>query len=161
MCIRDSIDTEAFGFNSPITDDATVICSSFESNCCWAFSIVWQTQTGSQNNGSHPVSGNRQFGIEELSDGSFEFYIRAADRARINWIVKGLATISGNNATELFYEITDQSWDNLMSNIEALVNNPDFGGSGSKNEPEIIRPDWDEVKVLLMSNTPLTTLPCK
>jgi len=96
-----------------------------------------------------------------LSDGSFEFYVRAADRARINWLVKGLAAISGNNATELFYEVTDQSWDILMSNIEGLVNDPYFGGNGSKNEPEIVRPDWDEVKELLMSNTPLTTLPCK
>ena len=62
------IDTEANpdGFLTGITDDATVICSSYENNCCWVFSTVWANQVGNSNNGSHHVSGNRQFGLKDL-----------------------------------------------------------------------------------------------
>lgn len=111
-------------------------------------------------NGSHPVSGNRQFGIKQLSNGSYEFYIRAADRARINWVVSSMSWLTGNNSTEIFYEITDQAWNNLMTNVVSLINDPDNGGVASQNAPIIMRPDWDEVKNKLKSNE-IMTIPCK
>ncbi len=153
------IDTDISGWN-PITDDATVICSSFENNCCWVFSTVWASQIGNSNNGSHPVSGNRQFGIKQLNNGSYEFYIRGADRARINWAVKSMSWLTGNNSTEIFYEITDQAWNNLTSNIVSLINDPNNGGVASQNPPTILRPDWNEIKDKLKSDQPLT-IPCK
>jgi len=159
------IDTEDINDNPipGITDDATVICSSYENECCWVFSTIWTKQglAANSNNGSHPVSGNRQFGIKQLSDGSYEFYIRAADRARINWLVNGLATVLGNNATEIFYEITDQSWNNLTSKIASLVNQSNYGGEATQNQSIIQRPNWNEVKDKLKSYFPLSSIPCK
>jgi hypothetical protein len=162
------IDTEAHGFNV-LSDDATVVCSAYEHGCCWTFSTVWATSTSNNtpagnNNGSHPVSGNRQFGLRDLGSGEYEFYIRAADRARISWAVQGLSTVFGQNATEIFYEITDKSWENLTANISAFVNDPSRGdgqGEAVVNTPEILRPDWEEVKDQLKLPTPLESIPCK
>jgi len=64
-----------------------------------------------------------------LGDGSYEFYIRAADWARINWLVKFISPISGQSATETFYQITDQAWINLITNIIDLINDPNHGGA--------------------------------
>ena len=71
---------------------------------------MWANQAGNSNNGSHPVSGNRQFGLRELDNGGYEFYIRAADRGRINFLVKALAGVFGDkSSTEVFFEVTDLS----------------------------------------------------
>ena len=154
------IDTDISGWN-PITDDATVICSSFENDCCWVFSTVFANQIGNSNNGSHPVSGNRQFGIKQLANGSYEFYIRAADRARINWVVSSMSWLTGNNSTEIFYEITDQAWNNLMSSVLSLINDPNNGGIATLNPSTILRPDWNKVKDILKTDQPLESIPCK
>ncbi len=144
---------------SGLTDDATVICSSYDNGCCWVFSTIWVTDPGIYSNGSHPVSGNRQFGLKEQGDGKYEFYIKAADRSRINIILALLAPKTGNNATDIFFAITDASWNSLTSNIVALVNSK--GGIASQNEPVIIRPRWNDVKSKLKSSFPLTSIPCE
>lgn len=45
------------------------------------FSTFWTKQGlgANSNNESHPVSEGRQFGLKQLQDGTYEFYIRAAD----------------------------------------------------------------------------------
>ncbi|MDF1698739.1 MAG: hypothetical protein P1U56_22995 [Saprospiraceae bacterium] len=149
-----------------LTDDAIVICSSYEDECCWVFSTVNAVSgNGNSNNGSHPVSGNRQFGLKHLGSGVYEFYIKAADRARISWAAATLGIIfGGNNATDIFFQITDKSWSNLTTNIVEKIKNPGPGatpGVASTNPPLIVRPNWTEVREKLKSLSPLNFIPCE
>jgi len=159
-----SIDTKA-SLPIFITDDATVICSSYDEGCCWVFSTVFADNFGvNSNNGSHPVSGNRQFGLKDLGNGKYEFYIKAADRARISWAAAGMGMIlGGNNASDIFFQITDKAWDNLTNNIVNKINNPGVGltpGIASQNALFYVRPDWSEVREKLKSSSPLLIIPC-
>ncbi len=144
---------------SGLTDDATVICSSYDNGYCWVFSTIWTSQFGNSNNGSHPVSGNRQFGLKLLENGKYEFYIKAADRARINPVVSGLAWLTLNDATDVFFAITDATWNNLTSNISSIVN--DNSGVAIQNPPITVRPDWVDVIAKLKSASPLTSISCE
>jgi len=141
-----------------ITDDATVICSSFDNECCWVFSTVTTGQFTFPYDGSHPVSGNRQFGIETLAD-EYQFYTKAADRGKLSSLLKPGAWMTGNDMSKIFYAITDATWNNLTQKVASFINRR--GGIAVQNTPITIRPNWNEVMNPLRSNAPITAIPCE
>ena len=60
------------------SNDGSVMLTDINDECnCWTFSTL---TTSMFLTGEHPVSGNRQFGIEQLPNGNFRFYTRGVDR---------------------------------------------------------------------------------
>lgn len=148
--------TTAYFWN--IIDDATVINSSYDSGCCWVFSTIKTPQFTEPYDGSHPVSGNRQFGLINNGDGTYEFYTKAADRGKLVQLLRPFAFLTFNDMEEIFYQITDDTWNNLMDNIVSEVNS--HGGTAVKNSQIKKRPKWEDVKNKLRANAPLTSINC-
>ena len=78
----------------PLHEQMGVVTSS-ASSTRWVFSPV---QIGFQSPGRHPVSGNREFGVQAMPNGTVQVYVRAADRVADrdgtylpgeNWILSG------------------------------------------------------------------------
>jgi len=132
--------------------------SSYDAGCCWTFSTIKTPSIEEPYDGSHPVSGNRQFGISPNSDGTYEFYSQAADRGKLAGILKPIAFMTANDMEEIFYQITDDTWGNLMDNIVTEIIKEE--GVAQKNPPIIKRPNWQDVKEKLRGNAPITTISC-
>ncbi|MBK7636218.1 MAG: hypothetical protein IPJ13_19560 [Saprospiraceae bacterium] len=69
-------------FTIKMPDDGSVIATQYQPGTFWTFSTLnapgW-FQGGSQD-GYHPVSGNRRFGLIPNQDGSYTFYTSGVDR---------------------------------------------------------------------------------
>ena len=96
---------------------AAIVCSEHDP-LHWRFSTLETTWPV----GQHPVSGTREFGIEEVEDG-FVFYTRAADRATflpppMDWAV---------------FDGADRLWRSLQSLVADYVNTN--GGTASVVAP--------------------------
>jgi hypothetical protein len=126
-------------------DNGSVITSSFD-NCCWVFTTI-HAPFGAD--GTHPVSGNRQFGYKVNQNGTFEFYTKGADRLT-TWFHNLIEPVAFNGADDLWESFQDHIKDfvnshNGVSNVQIQFNN---------------RPDWDEVKEMLTKDYPITSIPC-
>lgn len=90
---------------------------------------------------THPVSGNRQFGIKR--DGNtWVFYTRGSDRAT------GLPYYLGSNT---IFTNADQLWQSLQRSITNFVNNPRYGGT--ENNAQIEPRDWFRYQSLAVLQT--------
>jgi hypothetical protein len=126
-------------------DNGTVITSQFEP-CCWVFTTL---KTPPIYDGTHPVSGNRQFGYIQNQDGSFTFYSKGADRLT-SWYHALSAPIAFGSADELW-----RSFQNYIKNYA-----DQHGGAASIQQEFRFRPNWETIRDLIKSNTPITTIPC-
>lgn len=109
-------------------------------------------------NGSHPVSGNRSFGLSyDLDTGEYIFYIQGADRITdySGQLVGQIANLSTN---PIQFGKADALWSGMMSNLARYINNN--GGTARVKTPLILRPDWADVKSALENHRPLTSVPC-
>ncbi len=80
--------------------------------------------------GSHPVTGTRQFGYEARLDGSYNFFVRSVDRFSSN----------------------------TQENLKNFVNST--GGMSTVIEPVHSRPDWEKVQEVLQGLRPISDLGC-
>lgn len=127
-----------FDIKTPIgiDDDAAVITSKSD-KWSWIFSPV---TIGLASPGTHPVSGNRQFGIKTGGSSSIvqaTFYTRAVDRA--------LLPLAG----DLAYEKGHELWVSFIKSVKAFIQ----ANQGDCNIIDPIRhnPAWSapEVQILL------------
>jgi hypothetical protein len=129
--------------------DGDVMCTQY-SECCWIFSTLRGLAFES---GDHPVSGNRKFGYNfDEESGEFEFYIQGADRVTRPW----------HNLVFFDNTVFDQGadfWNDFMKKLK--VETLRLQGNVSEiPEPVSVRPVWNEIKAKLLSNHPLTIIPC-
>ena len=149
-----SSDNTLWNSNNPLGSILTVhifgdnggIVSSEHDACCWVFSTV-KVPGLFTIVGTHPVSGNRQFGIT-TENGVKTFFIKGADRS------KNLLNLV------LGYGPADDFWETTLENIEAFIEAPAQGGQCSINVADKNRPNWISVRQQLMSSNPITNIGC-
>ena len=124
--------------------------SNSEDCLCWTFSTIEQVPAG---DGTHPVSGNRQFGLKTDEDGRCTFFTRGVDRAKvrpIEWLV-GVMTLRGPRPvppgyllSSLVFNGGERYWACLFNNMGMLLT---AKGSMSFSESEYLsyRPNWESV----------------
>jgi len=100
--------------------------------------------------GVHPVTGNRQFGWRINNDGSLEIYTKGADRMS-KWHL--------NLLDGLGFAGADALWISFRNKVAAFVNN-NGGFANTSIQPTRWRPDWAAVKGMLISVSPITSIPC-
>lgn len=126
-------------------DNGSVINSQYEP-CCWVFSTL---KTPPLYDGTHPVSGNRQFGYSQNQDGSFTFYTKGADRLTTWYHALGMPLAFGG---------ADNLWRSFQNHIKNYADQ--HGGIASIQQEFTFRPNWEAIRNLIKSNTPITTIPC-
>jgi len=103
---------------------------------------------------SHPVSGTRQFGIEQNSNGSYNIYVRGVDRFESNLQENTSYAISLGNP---FFG-ADNLWESFQEKTKNFINQN--GGTSTKLIPIHNRPDWNTVKDVLEGRKPISDLGC-
>lgn len=100
----------------------------------------------------HPVTGTRQFGIEQNSNGSHNIYVRGVDRftSRIQEATVGLFTNP--------FLFADSLWESFQEKTNQFVNSN--GGVSTINTPITNRPNWNIVKEVLEGSRPVSDLGC-
>ena len=101
---------------------------------------------------SHPVTGTRQFGIEQNPNGSYNIYVRGVDR-----FTSGIQETGIGLLTEPF-TFADSLWESFQEKTNTFINAN--GGSSSINTPIHNRPDWDKVQQVLNGELPISELGC-
>ncbi|TDQ79453.1 hypothetical protein [Sphingobacterium yanglingense] len=122
-------------------DNGTVIVSK-HNNVGWTFTTVYDPKYG-----IHPVSGNRDFGYFQNSDGSYTFYTRGVDR---------LTTGVDASMQNVAFFAADELWKSFQQKVKSFVESKQ--GSAAIGTPEIQRPDWVKVKEVIDGKKPLSTL---
>ena len=103
-----------------VLDDATVICTEHSFiNMFWRFVTV-----ESDEDHGHPVSGFREFGMEETNNGTYIYYVRAADRLTSH--VDGFVADLINDKDDFFFAAADETWTTMMKDVKQFIE--DKGG---------------------------------
>jgi hypothetical protein len=107
----------------------------------WVFGTVY-----TPNDGYHPVSGNRQFGVRTNDNGTATFYTRGVDRISTD------AMRAGNFVADLFgpsgFEQADALWTSLFE--EGIAEDLGLPGpSGVAFDSTLYRTDYDAVQDLV------------
>lgn len=121
-------------------DNAAVVASLVE-NSRWRFSTIQTPDTG-----SHPVSGNREFGFRKTDDGSTIYYTRGADRT-----TETFETMFDSIA----FSSADKLWMSLQDKLENFVNKN--GGTAVKLDRFSRQFKWSVVRILLNLSDKSTT----
>lgn len=140
--------------------DGSVICSEANSNH-WIFTTIEVPFNPLNNNadGIHPVSGNREFGLIQNTNGSFTFYTRGVDR-----ITDGFESLIGENANIAMgspFDNPDMLWNSLKTKVYDFVqNNSGSAVTPSNNQNRIWRPSWVKVRQVLRGEVSISDLGC-
>jgi hypothetical protein len=144
-------------------DDGSVICSQHE-GCCWIFSTLTAPLWPYGQDATHPVSGNRQFGIKPLSNGNYEFFIKGVDRYFVPFDFTNPARNSSIKLVAYIMEkIAFMGADNLWNSVqdEVISYITQKGGNASKGSTFKKRPKFqDAINMILKQNYPITHVPC-
>ncbi len=140
------IDAGGSGIATLVADLGAVIVSDMTGSC-WVFSTIVTPESGSQ-----PFSGHRQFGLRSNSNGNLEFFTRAVDRVKLPRLMKALL-INDVCSYKDYYEIGDATWYNLMNEVTQFILNN--GGAAAMNRRDHIRLNYEEIKQVLKSNSPI------
>lgn len=119
----------------PLGNDGSVIVSETAADH-WIFSTIKTPLDG-----SHPVSGNRRFGVYKNADGSVLIYTKGVDRITDmggDWIQR---------ASNIPFSSADQLWESFQDKVKAFVNS--HGGNATDKLTLKSRPDWDLVGKVL------------
>jgi len=137
-------------YNGPggniLANDGVVISAENRANY-WRF-MTMEAPYDSE----HPVTGTRQFGIEQNANGSYNIYVRGVDRftSRIQE-----ATLDIFTDPFLF---ADSLWESFQEKTNQFINSN--GGVSSINTPITNRPNWNKVKEILEGSKPISDLGC-
>ena len=138
--------------------DGSVICSQ-HSPTKWTFTTIEVPYNlfVQGYDGEHPVSGNREFGIEQNNDGSYTFYTRGVDRITTPFD-SGIAQIFyGDNA----FDDPDALWNSFKTGVHEFVEiNGGYSQQPTDFDNSISRPNWDDVRNVLEGNKPISDLGC-
>ncbi len=129
-------------------NDGVVVCAEYTSDY-WRFMTM---EAPFDNN--HPVSGTRQFGIEESSSGSYNIYVRGVDRFTSNLQENTAYGLSFGNP---FYG-ADNLWESFQQKTKDFINQNE--GVSTILAPIHNRPDWDKIKDVLQGIRPISDLGC-
>ncbi|MEB2787369.1 hypothetical protein, partial [Algoriphagus persicinus] len=121
------------------------VVTSLSSPTRWIFTTIRDPKYG-----HHPVSGNREFGYSVNSNGSYTFYTKGVDR-----LTGGLETFA-QAAAGIPFTSADNLWKSFQNKLRDFVNQN--GGSASKIDPVILRPDWPDVLDVIDGIKPPSTL---
>jgi hypothetical protein len=138
--------------------DGSVICSQYN-NTSWTFTTIevpWGPSEGQD--GIHPVSGNREFGIVQNPNGSYTFFTRAADR-----MTDGFESTIAENGTIFAnpFANPDSLWNSLKSKVHTFVqNNNGSSITPSSNDNKIWSPNWSKVRQYLRGEVSISELGC-
>lgn len=132
------------GIDIPGPDNGSVIVSK-SSSTGWTFTTINDPKYH-----DHPVSGNRDFGFQQNSDGSYTFFTRGVDRIT-NWDGTLLQEIAQTPFTQ-----ADILWSSFQGKIANFVNQNQ--GNATINIPVTHRPDWSLVKAVMDGERPLSDL---
>lgn len=133
------------GINDEITDDDGAVIVSKFSNTGWTFTTIYDPKYG-----QHPVSGNRDFGYMQNTNGSYTFFTRGVDRLTYP-AVTALQNLFGTPFNE-----ADALWISFQNKIANFVNQS--GGQAAIAPREIQRPDWQKIKDVIDGKKPLSSL---
>jgi hypothetical protein len=137
--------------------DGTVICTQYNSSD-WIFSTIevpYRPFTQGYD-GQHPVSGNRQFGFTQNTDGSYTFYTRGVDR-----ITDAVDAYVANNILADPFQNPDALWDSFKNGIYSFTQaHSGIAKAPSSVDNSIYRPDWNKVNQVLQGQRPISDLGC-
>lgn len=102
-----------------------------------------------------PVSGNREFGYYQDTNGNYVFYVRGVDRIQRSSVSAILSMVPGSNSD---FDAADDLWNKMKQNLKNYVNTN--GGSATTNSNIIYRPNWNDVKDVLNGIKPISDLGC-
>jgi hypothetical protein len=112
-------------------DDGSVVCSDYSSQH-WVFSTI-----AAPNDSTHPVSGNREFGYQEIGD-KVVVYTMACDRVTLG--PEGVLP----PMRDVVFSGGHRCWLGLQSQLVGYVNR--HGGKARAISPSSMRVDWDSYK---------------
>ncbi len=143
-------------------DNGSVICSQYE-ECCWIFSTV-KAPFLPDYDGYHPVSGNRQFGYNLNANGQMELYTRGTDRffspeSPPFTSAKGYGDLLGYILEKVAFPAADGLWISMQEGVKSFV--VSNGGTSEINEPQIRRPNKDNLLDLLRQDFPINSVSCQ
>src|SRR5690606_30856937 len=108
-------------YNGPggniLSNEGVVVCADLNSNY-WRYMTLEVPYDS-----NHLVSGTRQFGIEQMSNGSYNIYVRGVDRFNSR-----IQEASINLFTDPF-TFADNLWESFQEKTNDFINN--FGGTSS------------------------------
>ncbi|MGJ1286050.1 hypothetical protein ACR79P_09395 [Sphingobacterium spiritivorum] len=138
----------AIDIQGPDNGSVIVTKSNLDS---WIFTTIREPHYG-----SHPVSGNREFGFVKNSDGSYIFYTKGVDR--LTSAPETLSQMASDilNMNISPYERTDKLWRSFQYQIERYVNKN--GGKAKQEVPISKHPDWKSIKEVIDGKKPISYL---
>jgi hypothetical protein len=137
--------------NFPLSNDGTVVLSDYHID--HAAQHYWYTFStmATAYDGTHPVCGNRRFGIVPHAQGGWQFYITGVDRVW-DYFVHRLALSS------LGFENADILWESLQNSIINYCNS-NGGQAHHFIQPSLkARVEWDKVEQFLTGQISLQQL---
>lgn len=133
--------------NDWMTQDGSVICVEQHPQR-WKFATMFTPQDW-----AHPVSGIREFGYYEDTNGNYVYYTRGVDR-----VEKKIEEDIGEFFNlESAFEGADVLWNAFQQNMAGFVN--DFNGQAQINNDFIARPEWQQVENVIYNHAPVSSLP--
>lgn len=146
------IEADASGMGTLAADDGAVIVSDFTDND-FTISTIF-----TDNNGTQPFSGNRQWGWFINQNGNFEFFTRAVDVANISILVSLLTPADNECQQDTYYNVGEATWGNMQEEIMQWVN--DYGGQSNIVPGTAVRVDKEKIRELLTSNQTINEINC-
>lgn len=133
-----------------LLNDGTVVESEYYRSTSPYKSRFTYSTISSPLDASHPVSGNREFGLfANPNNNGYTFYTMGVDRTT-DWLFA-----LGNSASWGF-NAADRLWSNVQLKMAAYINNN--GGQAYVQMPVIARPKWNHVDRYLRGEISFTLL---
>src|SRR5690606_7538188 len=122
------------GFAAPMENDGTVVLSDYHKNIVTNHYWFTFTTMATLYDGTHPVSGNRRFGIVPHPGGGWQFYVTGVDRCKDLFMLPGFMQESAfTNADEL--------WEKIQQNLVGYINT--HQGNSILSPSKKVRVPWE------------------
>lgn len=138
-------------------DDGAVIVTHFNPNE-WTIATIY-----TDNNGTQPFSGNRQWGWLINQNGNFEFFTRAVDVANISKLLNVISLGGANTECQqdTYYNVAEATWENMQEEISEWINSPEsHGGQANVIPKTAVRVDRNKIIEILTSNETINEINC-
>lgn len=117
-------------------DNGSVVVSDYNSSG-WIFSTVFIKGIPGVADGTHPVSGNRQFSMYVDANGKLQFFIKGADRITNDLVAGPLGVLFATSQA-------DKLWETTIKNIAKFIT--DNGGCAKTTTPIKSRVNWSQTR---------------